>query len=439
MSMFFLGHPSEKDLALFAGGELGPLARWRIENHLQRCKACEEIVADFFHLQGEVSELAALPPVDWESLARRIGEKLPVSQGAYQPDAPRFIPSPVMWRLGLVTATLLCAFVVVRQLPFAGFSPAGEVAGEVAIATQPIERAEMPAEPPALAEDAESQVDERDAAVPASPPTAVDELRDARNASGRMETAPQPGTPFQEAPQAAPAEGVGAVSFAYRASRDTQVTTGSSGAVTEITAAATPPPPEPARLAKKAEQESLTAGLRRRAIAVEANEEAKADEKQPAPVGSSLSAPVLADAISPQPAPGERQRERAGETDKDSQAAQARNDVAVRANRVAAAVRGTAAAEEQGIASESAEEAGKELAQAAASGPSPSMKVGQELRGQQKTEVFKPDSPLKGFSVLPAALEDSSTEIGVAADGWISFRSLDERTGTITITDVYLQ
>ena len=37
MSAFFLQHPKETDLALFAGGELGPFARWRIERHIETC------------------------------------------------------------------------------------------------------------------------------------------------------------------------------------------------------------------------------------------------------------------------------------------------------------------------------------------------------------------------------------------------------------------
>jgi hypothetical protein len=46
--------------------------------------------------------------------------------------------------------------------------------------------------------------------------------------------------------------------------------------------------------------------------------------------------------------------------------------------------------------------------------------------------------PELGFSVLPAALEDPAVDVGVAADGRISFRSVDASTSTITITDVYV-
>src|SRR5262249_43648154 len=63
--LLFIGHPKEENLALFAGGELGPLARWRIEQHLEKCSSCQDVVADFFHLHSSVTELAELPQIDW--------------------------------------------------------------------------------------------------------------------------------------------------------------------------------------------------------------------------------------------------------------------------------------------------------------------------------------------------------------------------------------
>ena len=80
MRSFFLHHPRETDLALFAGGELGPLARWRIERHLDKCARCQEDVSDFFHLQGDLDDLAETPSVDWQALAHRI--KVAAAPGA---------------------------------------------------------------------------------------------------------------------------------------------------------------------------------------------------------------------------------------------------------------------------------------------------------------------------------------------------------------------
>ena len=128
MSLLFIGHPSEADLALFAGGELGPLARWRIEKHLTGCDRCRETVSDFFHLQSEISELSDLPSLDWSALAGRV--KLALADA---PSAPRreprwFLTRPLVVGTGLAMATLLCAFIVVQQFPVSKAPELGEVA-----------------------------------------------------------------------------------------------------------------------------------------------------------------------------------------------------------------------------------------------------------------------------------------------------------------------
>jgi hypothetical protein len=56
----------------------------------------------------------------------------------------------------------------------------------------------------------------------------------------------------------------------------------------------------------------------------------------------------------------------------------------------------------------------------------------------KKTDADRVWAPERGFTVLPAALEDPAVDVGVAADGWISIRAVDANSGTITITDVYV-
>ena len=62
-------HPGEATLALYAGQDLGPLARWRTRRHLARCARCREEVAEFSALRMEVSDLAELPDISWNRLA----------------------------------------------------------------------------------------------------------------------------------------------------------------------------------------------------------------------------------------------------------------------------------------------------------------------------------------------------------------------------------
>lgn len=119
MSLFYVGHPGETDLALFAGGESGPLSRWRIEKHLQSCEPCRTAVADFFHLQGDLEELSELPsPVDWEGMSLRIRKAVAeAGETQSEPVRGRFFPKPPAWQLGLATAAVICGFIVVRQFP----------------------------------------------------------------------------------------------------------------------------------------------------------------------------------------------------------------------------------------------------------------------------------------------------------------------------------
>ena len=72
MSTLLFRHPNEADLALFAGGELGPLARWRIEGHVSGCDACRQAVADFFELRSRVMDLGELPQLDWAGMTAGI-------------------------------------------------------------------------------------------------------------------------------------------------------------------------------------------------------------------------------------------------------------------------------------------------------------------------------------------------------------------------------
>lgn len=116
MSAFFLSHPKETDLALFAGGESGPFARWRIERHVEQCPQCQEIAADFFRLPDQLNELAELPSVDWKQMAMAIesGVRADAAVGRTAGRA-RFLP-PLVWQAGLVAATAAVGVFVFEQM-----------------------------------------------------------------------------------------------------------------------------------------------------------------------------------------------------------------------------------------------------------------------------------------------------------------------------------
>ena len=62
-------HPSEAALALHAGGDLGPIARWRIQRHLRQCESCQDEVLAFQDVRRMVADLSALPDVPWARLS----------------------------------------------------------------------------------------------------------------------------------------------------------------------------------------------------------------------------------------------------------------------------------------------------------------------------------------------------------------------------------
>ena len=176
MSAFFVGHPKETDLALFAGGELGPLSRWRIERHIEGCTDCKELVTEYFHLTEELQPLAELPDLNWDAMARGIERRLASEQD--EPVRPR-IPA-MAWAASLAAVAVISGIVVVRQQPASApseqvaamESATMESAGEVAdLDQQPLVRQAAPAAPPqtAVAEMKAKVAEEAPAAEPEQP------------------------------------------------------------------------------------------------------------------------------------------------------------------------------------------------------------------------------------------------------------------------------
>jgi len=62
-------HPSEASLALFAGGELGPFRKWRIERHVAACADCGREVSEFSALRSEIAAADGTPELDWKRMA----------------------------------------------------------------------------------------------------------------------------------------------------------------------------------------------------------------------------------------------------------------------------------------------------------------------------------------------------------------------------------
>ena len=91
-------HPSEANLALFAGGELGRLRRWRIERHVTACAECRRDISEFSALRAETTALAKLPEIAWNAVAVEMKANIRLGLEAGECVTPRaarhFIFSP---------------------------------------------------------------------------------------------------------------------------------------------------------------------------------------------------------------------------------------------------------------------------------------------------------------------------------------------------------
>jgi hypothetical protein len=103
-------HPNESDLALYAGNDLGRIARLRVDWHLRSCGKCQQEVTDFSSLRAETVRTASEPEVNWDRLAAEMKANIHLGLEAGECIAPvqsRHRPqSPWAWAT-LATAALI--------------------------------------------------------------------------------------------------------------------------------------------------------------------------------------------------------------------------------------------------------------------------------------------------------------------------------------------
>jgi len=118
-----MNHPAEARLALFAGGEIGRWARWRVERHLAGCAQCRGQVDAFRSDADRLRQACANLPqgLDFDRLASEMRANIRVGLAAGEcvgPVAPRVI-RPRWHRvviLAPVLLPLLAVLVFVQQL-----------------------------------------------------------------------------------------------------------------------------------------------------------------------------------------------------------------------------------------------------------------------------------------------------------------------------------
>ena len=491
MRSFFLHHPRETDLALFAGGELGPLARWRIERHLDKCAGCQSDVSDFFHLQSDLSDLAELPAVDWQALAHQI--KVAAAQAEPETEAVSvtgWFRRPAAWRLGVVSATALCAFVVYKQLPLVETAPESAVFSDK-IALEGASRVEgdrqlgqneapAPVEDPAEDEARLTFADHRSRAEQsARKADAAKDLDDAEparqllsesagqkakqvtaTAVGRAAAPAFSGSRRADGPASAAPSTVtrivgGTAEGSSSLVADESPATPRSNTKLENTGLASP------RLASNEKFRRVASDTKAAPASIEALFK---KESSPAPQGGRTGAYRESRALSAQQQ-DVQSRDSESPRLQPAQSPTSVLDELKEADLSASAPRGRlqAALEERselGVDMNAPADPADQLKRAAGArkpvtlalnkGPAESRR-GQEAGGGERAAELKRGDFASGggasnaeafegdqFSVLPAAWNDSNTEVGVAADGGMMIRALDSATGTITITNVYL-
>ena len=475
MRSFFLHHPRETDLALFAGGELGPLARWRIERHLDKCARCQEDVSDFFHLQGDLDDLAETPSVDWQALAHRI--KVAAAQAQPETEAVSlagWFGWPAAWRMGVVSATALCAFVIYKQLPLVETDP------------QSAGISKMVAPEGALEVEGD-QLGQTKASAPAEE-FAATAFADHRQ---RLEGSAQKAAHAKDLDDAEPAVRLRSESVREKGKQVVATVRGVADyAAAGARRADGPAPPSPAGISRMVvgpvgTSSAVTSGAdetlrsNSKLANIEKFRRGASDKKAPSPTaGDSLkkeSSGSLEDgrtgAYRERPMRIAQVRDvqsRDGESARlqPAQGPTSALDEIEKADLSASATEGRqrAALEERSELGagknvpadprdrlERAAGARNPVTLAVNKRPAESRIIGREAgAGERVAELEKTVSVSAGFastaegfensqfSVLPAAWSDSNTEVGVAADGGVTIRALDSVTGTITITNVYL-
>jgi hypothetical protein len=77
-------HPSETSLALFAGGEFGVWARWKVSRHVAGCPKCRQEAGEFFETRERLRYGSTATPDDanWDRLALEMKSSIRVGLAA---------------------------------------------------------------------------------------------------------------------------------------------------------------------------------------------------------------------------------------------------------------------------------------------------------------------------------------------------------------------
>jgi hypothetical protein len=121
-----MNHPSDATLALYAGQELGLLARWRTRRHLAACERCRDEVEAYCDLRAGLPLMVNIPDAGWSRLSAEMKAniRLGLSAGECvrdpQPEEPRrvsFLSARALVACACVVVLLTVGVLLERPVP----------------------------------------------------------------------------------------------------------------------------------------------------------------------------------------------------------------------------------------------------------------------------------------------------------------------------------
>jgi hypothetical protein len=123
-------HPSETDLALFAGGDCSRFSRFFLARHVRQCRECMDTVSRFELLRLEVRDPEP-PALDWDRMAAEM--RANIHLGLEAGECVRSVRAPGVWN-----PRLAVAFASLMLLACAGFFLKGPTEVPVVKAAAPV-------------------------------------------------------------------------------------------------------------------------------------------------------------------------------------------------------------------------------------------------------------------------------------------------------------
>jgi len=105
-------HPSEANLALFAGGDLSRWARWNVQRHVAICDECRRDMSDFSALRAQAAVLAEVPEVTWDPMAGEMKANIRLGLEAGECVSPHHVSRMVFSPRALAACVSLAALLV---------------------------------------------------------------------------------------------------------------------------------------------------------------------------------------------------------------------------------------------------------------------------------------------------------------------------------------